>query len=290
MEKAKLVSRRRFLASSMALASSVELRSTAFAMGVGADSTVCRLTAEQEIGPYYIAGELLRSDITEDKPGVPLALRIALLDARTCAPIKNAAVDIWHCDAAGVYSGYTKQSMMAGPGGPPPNGVPPPGFSRPPGMGQDGRQGGPGMGPPPQSLPSDKLTFLRGIQLSDADGRVNFLTVFPGYYMGRTNHIHFKVRLGGSVQERSYAAGHTSHIGQVFFPEEVAAGLMKHEPYSRHAIHRTTQDEDGVFGGQGGELSIARLRPSGNGYRAELIAAVDPTASPAPAQRQGFPG
>ena len=294
MEEANLISRRRFLTASMVLASSLELRSAAFAMGFGADSTVCKLSAEQEVGPYYVAGELLRSDITEEKPGVPLALRIVLLDARTCAPIRNAAIDIWHCDALGVYSGYTKQSMMAGPGGPPPNGGPAPGFGPPPGM-QPGmppgmQTGGPGMGPPPQSSPSDKLTFLRGIQLTGGDGGVNFRTVFPGFYMGRTNHIHFKVRLGGRAEERSYAAGHTSHVGQVFFPEEVAAGLMKHEPYSRHNIHRTTQDEDAVFVDQDGMMSIAKLQPSGNGYRAELIAAVDPTATPAPARRGDFPG
>jgi protocatechuate 3,4-dioxygenase beta subunit len=150
------------------------------------------------------------------------------------------------------------------------------------------------MGPPPENHPTDKLTFLRGIQLTSDAGTVEFLTVFPGVYMGRTNHIHFKVRVGGQAG-RSYQAGHTSHVGQIFFPEELAVNLMEREPYRRHQIHRTTQAEDQVFGDQQGILSIARveqLHPQdpAAGLRAELIAAVDPTVSPAPAQRRGGPG
>jgi protocatechuate 3,4-dioxygenase beta subunit len=65
---------------------------------------------------------------------------------------------------------------------------------------------------------------------------VSFRTIFPGFYMGRTNHIHFKVRIDGHAAGKSYQAGHTSHIGQIFFPEETATELMKHEPYSRHKV------------------------------------------------------
>ena len=67
----------------------------------------CTLVSEQEEGPYYIDGAMLRSNIRENKPGVPLTLRIALLDARRCSPVAGASLDIWHCDAAGVYSGFT---------------------------------------------------------------------------------------------------------------------------------------------------------------------------------------
>jgi hypothetical protein len=70
---------------------------------------------------------------------------------------------------------------------------------------------------------------------------------------------------------------------------------MRHEPYSLHAIHRTTQREDQVFGDQEGYLSIAHIEPLrvGHfeaGFHAELVAAVDPTATPAAAQRRGGPG
>ncbi len=252
---------------------------------------VCSLSAEQEIGPYYVADELLRSNIVEGRPGVPLNLQIAVMNTRTCEPLANAAVDIWHCDALGLYSGFTKQDPH-GPGGPPPPGFGPPreGFRPPPPDGGPGRP----MGPPPQNHPTDKLTFLRGIQLTNANGLVTFQTVFPGFYMGRTNHIHFKVRVGGHAETKTYAAGHTSHTGQIFFPEDFAAKLMEQEPYREHKIHRTTQAEDNIYGDQHGSLSVAQLDPAiphdlSAGLHATLIAGVDPEATPSPVGRRMGP-
>ncbi len=279
------LSRRRFVASGIAIATTAKLQLAAQALGAKPDAEVCRLMAEQEVGPYYVADELLRSNVVEGKPGVPLALRIVVMDARTCKPLPNAAIDIWHCDALGLYSGFTKQNPR-GPGGPPPDFDPQHPGNRP---GPPGR-----MGRPPENHPTDALTFLRGIQLTDSSGAVEFATVFPGFYMGRTNHIHFKVRVGGGASGRTYKSGHTSHTGQIFFPEELAAKLMEHEPYRSHQIHRTTQAEDDVYGDQHGELSVARVTPVAGkdfaaGFHAELIAAVDPTATPAGAQRRAGP-
>lgn len=287
------LNRRRFLTTSAALVTTLQLQQAARALGLVAGSDVCKLNAEQEVGPFYISGEQLRSNIVEGKPGIPLSLRILLLDARTCKPLQNAAVDIWQCDAMGLYAGFTAQDGMGfgGPGGGP--GGPHPGFD----PAHPGEHGGP---PPPgafggdhENAPTDKLTFLRGIQISDHAGAVNFKTIFPGFYQGRVNHIHFKVRLGGEASGHTYAAGHTSHTGQVFFPEELAVKLMQHQPYSLHKIHRTTLDEDHVFGDQSGRLSMAHLQlldpdKLTAGIHADLIASVDPTATPAPVQ--GGPG
>jgi protocatechuate 3,4-dioxygenase beta subunit len=66
----------------------------------------CVLTPELTEGPYYIAGEKLRRDIRDGHPGTLLTLRLRVLNASTCAPIRGAAVDIWHADAAGNYSGF----------------------------------------------------------------------------------------------------------------------------------------------------------------------------------------
>jgi len=66
----------------------------------------CVLTPELTEGPYYIAGEKLRRDIRDGHPGTVLTLRLRVVNASTCAPIKGAAVDIWHADAAGNYSGF----------------------------------------------------------------------------------------------------------------------------------------------------------------------------------------
>jgi protocatechuate 3,4-dioxygenase beta subunit len=291
MNKKESLSRRGFLASSIAVATTLQLQQAARALGLSQQADICKLVTEQEVGPYYVADELLRSDIVEGKPGIPLALRITVYDARTCKPLEKAAIDIWHCDALGLYSGFTKQNPM-GPGGRGGPGGPPPGFDPQ----HPGNHPGPpeNMGPPPENHPTDQLTFLRGIQLTGPDGVVSFKTIFPGYYMGRTNHIHFKVRVDGSEEGKTYHAGHTSHTGQVFFPEAVSAKLMQREPYNQHKIHRTKQEEDQVFLDQHGEFSIANLvgiKPDAPeaGLKADLIAFVDPTATPAPAPRRGGP-
>ena len=65
----------------------------------------CVLTPELTEGPYYVDGEALRRDITEGKPGTALLLNLKVLNARTCKLIRDAMVEIWHCDAGGVYSG-----------------------------------------------------------------------------------------------------------------------------------------------------------------------------------------
>jgi protocatechuate 3,4-dioxygenase beta subunit len=258
------LTRRGFVRTSLAATAALPLRA---ARSFAIEPSACKLTAQQEVGPYYIPGELLRSDLAEHKPGLTLVLKIVLLDARTCKPLPEAAIDVWHCDAAGVYSGFAQQ----GPQGPP---GPPPDFD----PGFDEGPPGPPMGPPPNHAPSNHLTFLRGIQRTGADGSVSFRTIFPGVYMGRTNHIHYKVRVGGHAAGKTYDGGHTSYVGQIFFPEEVTAGLMQHDPYRRHQIERTTQNEDHVFTEQQGELSIARLQVAPSGLFAEFAATVNPSA------------
>ncbi len=229
-----------------------------------AQAAPCTLAAEQEVGPFYISDEAMRGDIVEDRVGLPLTLRLQVLDSRTCKPLAAAVVDLWQCDAMGLYSGFTRMPEM----GPPPEGPPP---ERP-------KQGilrrGPPPGQSPIMRPSDKLTFLRGLQRTDGDGVVRFHTIFPGVYPGRTNHIQFKV----------HVADHVAHVGQVFFPEETAVSILKRPPYSGHRTRRTTQAEDGIFRGQGGASSIADVKMDGEATVAvaDLAVAVDPTATPAP--------
>ena len=266
--------RRRFITTAAANAAAIQLAPYTFASSP-TNATTCSLILEQEVGPFYIPKELLRSNITEDRTGVPLSLRITILDAKTCTPLPKAAIDIWHCDASGLYSGFTKTSL-GGPGGPEGSGGPsgPPPSNHPP--------GGP-HGHPPAMHPSDQLTFLRGIQFTGTDGVAAFQTIFPGFYQGRVNHIHFKVRIGGHAQGKTYDGGHTSHVGQVFFPEDVAAKLMTLEPYASHHIHRTTAAEDGIFQHQHGDTSVARLQelqPTSS-YHADITISVDPNATPA---------
>ena len=83
------------------------------ATGLGAvasGAVTCVLSPELTEGPYYLRREAVRRDITEGKPGTPLRLHLTAVSASTCKPIKGAAVDVWHADAEGVYSGVSGRS------------------------------------------------------------------------------------------------------------------------------------------------------------------------------------
>jgi protocatechuate 3,4-dioxygenase beta subunit len=234
----------------------------------------CTLTPEQEEGPYCVDFGKARRDVTEGKPGVPLQLRVALVDAKRCEPLEAAAVDIWHCDATGVYSGFTAKGGGDDAG----RGFGPPFGGR---GGPGGRGGGRGQGP------IDETRFLRGIQVTNRQGIAEFATVYPGWYAGRTIHIHLKVHLGGSAGAERYAGGHVSHTGQLFLPEDITEQIAKMDPYVKHSnVHRTLHSEDNIFRQQGGAqsmLGLERLQKGSNaeGFVADVVLAVDPEATPA---------
>jgi protocatechuate 3,4-dioxygenase beta subunit len=262
-----------------------------------ANTPACVLASEQEEGPYYVDGAKFRPDITEGKPGVPVQLRVALVDARRCSPLTGAALDIWHCDAGGVYSGFTSSNPDGpGPGGrgPGPGGPPPP----PPDGAALFRPGmpPPGFGPGPRgSRKIDETRFLRGIQMTDEQGLAEFTTLYPGWYAGRAIHIHLKVHLGGDHRADLYRGGHVSHTGQLFFPEDITANVAKIQPYAKRlTVHRTTQEEDQIFRSQHGGSSLVRLErirkgSDAEGFVATVTLAVDPDATPAPVDRRGPP-
>ena len=77
---------------------------------VASGAVTCVLAPEQTEGPYYVSGAKVRRNITEGRPGVPLTLRLRVVDASGCTPIRNAAVDVWHADALGRYSGVQDQA------------------------------------------------------------------------------------------------------------------------------------------------------------------------------------
>jgi protocatechuate 3,4-dioxygenase beta subunit len=180
--------------------------------GVASGAVSCVLAPEQTQGPYYVPGDKVRRNITEGKPGVPLTLELTVVDVSTCRAVKGAAVDIWHCDAGGVYSETSVQG-------------------------------------------TEKRTFLRGIQKTDASGIATFRTIYPGWYQGRTVHIHVKVALGGNVV----------HTGQLFFSDKLTDAVYKRAPYSRRPGRSTRNATDGIFR-NGGSKSLLRMTKSGKGY------------------------
>lgn len=174
-------------------------------------ATTCLLTPEATEGPYWVDGALSRRNVTEGKAGVPLVIRFTVLNARTCKPIRNADVEIWHCDALGNYSAV--------------NGA--------------------------------RTRFLRGHQRSNALGKAEFLTVFPGWYPGRTPHIHMKVSVGGNEV----------HTGQVFCNETVTRAVYKQAPYRSRGQYDTPHASDGIYSQAGGSRAELKLKRRTGGLR-----------------------
>jgi protocatechuate 3,4-dioxygenase beta subunit len=222
------------------------------------------LAAETTEGPYYLDLNNVRRDIREDRKGAPLELSILVVDP-TGTPIPGAAVDIWHCDAEGTYSGFSTASAAGnggggggrGPGGPPPGGGgPPPG-------GASGQPTQSGSRTVQVATPNDSTTFLRGTQVADPSGRVSFTTVFPGWYQGRTVHIHVLAHVGGNVV----------HIGQIFFDDVFTDDVFaSNDPYSSRQARGMRNANDGIFKQAGGVTTPAAK--SGSGYAAQVTMAV----------------
>jgi protocatechuate 3,4-dioxygenase beta subunit len=181
-------------------------------------AAACALTPEATEGPFWIPNHLIRRDITEGRPGLPLALRIDVVDAGRCKPIKRADVEIWHADAAGQYS-------------------------------------------------SNRKRFLRGHQRSNADGRVRFDTIYPGWYTGRTPHIHIKVHVGGSVV----------HTGQLFFDDHTSDAVYRTSAYRSRGEPDTTNGSDSIYAGAGGSRAKVHLsrRRGQSGYNGLITVGVN---------------
>jgi protocatechuate 3,4-dioxygenase beta subunit len=94
-------------------------------------------------------------------------------------------------------------------------------------------------------------TFLRGIQETDSDGVVQFQTVFPGHYSGRTTHHHVVAHLDVTVHPNNTITGGTvAHVGQLFYDQSLIAEVEATYPYNTNTIALTTNAEDHVFGEQ----------------------------------------
>jgi protocatechuate 3,4-dioxygenase beta subunit len=152
---------RRDLLAGLSVSFAGTLAERADAADASASAMSCVLTPVTSEGPYYFDPKLIRSDITDQQAGVPLALELRVVTVNGCSAIRNARVDVWHSNARGLYSGY------------------------------DGQRG---VDEAPERSTSGQ-TFLRGTQLTDRDGLTRFRTIYPSWYYGRTPHVHFKVFL-----------------------------------------------------------------------------------------------
>ncbi|CAN8104266.1 unnamed protein product [Discula destructiva] len=179
-------------------------------------NTCTVLNPEGEVGPFYVLGEYVRSDIVDDEPGVSVVLDIQLIDVSTCEPLVGAWTDIWSANSTGVYGGVQSQ--------------------------------GNGNYDDVTNLDS---TALRGIQQVDDDGVTQFSTIFPGHYSGRTTHIHIVVHENATeLANGTLTGGTVPHIGQFFFDQSLITKVYELTPYSTNNSTLTTNAEDRVFGEQ----------------------------------------
>jgi protocatechuate 3,4-dioxygenase beta subunit len=192
--------------------------------GVGGDGP-CIVRPVQTEGPYFIDELLMRSDIREDpttgevKEGVPLRVifKVSQLFNGECSPLVDALVDLWQCDALGVYGDVLDGAGMFDTRG---------------------------------------QLFLRGMQATNADGIAEFVTIYPGWYTGRTVHLHFKIRT-------LFPA--TDFTSQLYFDDAVTDEVMLQAPYDTKGARSTLNSADSIFLAGGSDL-VLDVEPESDGY------------------------
>lgn len=169
--------------------------------GSSSGSSTCSVTPTETAGPYPTKSPstLVKTDITSDRTGVPLAINITIQNKNaSCAALAGAIVDLWHCDKDGNYSEYGNLTTVH---------------------------------------------FLRGRQTTNANGIVNFTSIFPGWYNGRATHIHIHIY---------NSAGTSLLVTQIAFPEGsnsavVLVNASTANGYSKGMNGYTYNANDNVF-------------------------------------------
>lgn len=195
--------------------------------GVSAQPS-CVLTPQQTEGPYFVDEKLERSDVRPDtntgavSEGAPLRLGLVLtqVTATECLALPNAKIDIWQCDARGVYSDVRDNNWGSSQG----------------------------------------QNFLRGYQMTDERGAVEFTTVYPGWYQGRTVHIHFKVRTED---------GRETMTSQLYFDDALSDEVFAQEPYAQKGGRRMRNSQDGIYRQNGSQLLVP-VTAEGDGYAGQF--------------------
>jgi len=184
----------------------------------------CVVRPEVTEGPYYVDEDLERMDIRSDpstgevKEGALLTLtfNVSQISNGSCSPLEGAKVEIWHCDAAGVYSDVSD-----------------------PGFDTTGQK------------------FLRGYQVTDANGQATFITIYPGWYSSRAVHIHFKIHHDTSDRSAVFTS-------QLFFDDSLSDQVFTQEPYASKGQRDTLNSTDRIYA----EQLLLAVTPAGEGYAA----------------------
>lgn len=190
----------------------------------GSDSGSCSVTDTETDGPYPLyssrGSAIQRTTIADGKTGLPLNIKIVVKNVNnSCAVLANVVVDIWHCDKDGYYSGYTNTGYL-------------------------GTQN------------NSSLVFCRGRQISDSNGEVSFVSIYPGWYSGRCIHIHVQVYVSSTLKLTS----------QIAFPDAINSVVCNTSLYLMHGQPDTTNTTDSIISNSlDNELATVTANSSG-GY------------------------
>jgi protocatechuate 3,4-dioxygenase beta subunit len=198
----------------------------------------CTLTPKTIAGPTWFDAAAVRPDIRDGRPGVPLDLAFRVERGGSCAPVTNAVVDLWQCDALGVYSGFAQAAP--GDGG---------------SVVAKDKYGD------AEAAPTTTERWLRGTQVTDAAGVVTFSSIYPGWYPTRSAHLHLKAHLDSS----------TMLTTQLFFDDAVSdAVYAANDPYRQHPGRDTRNTRDAFFSA----AAQLHLAPGGGGWLGAIVLAV----------------
>jgi protocatechuate 3,4-dioxygenase beta subunit len=151
--------------------------------------------------------------MTETQLGVPLIIDTQVIDMATCEPVTTAMVEIWHCNSTGVYSGIVAS--------------------------------GNGDSSDTANL---NATFLRGLQATDSEGVASFSSIFPGHYTSRAPHIHVLAHFNGTTfANGTYGGGVVSHVGQIFFDQDLITDVELTAPYNTNTQELTLNSADSIL-------------------------------------------
>lgn len=216
---------------------------------------ICILVPSETLGPFpsLPSGDAMywRNDITDSMAGIPYTFTIKLFGTNNCGIMQNYRVDVWHCNAHGYYSHYAAGGMNSG----------------------HSNQNSPGAN-------NANLIYCRGSAITNANGEVTFNTIFPGWYPGRTWHIHFAVYHGGTAGTSN--GWILDRVSQFTIPIAAKnAVLAANAPYNLYGSDPQSPDSDNVFNTPAGEWAntqLATLSGSGAGpYTSYYEAAISAT-------------
>ncbi|ORY13960.1 Intradiol ring-cleavage dioxygenase [Clohesyomyces aquaticus] len=211
------------------------------------ERAACTLDPESTEGPYWVIGELIRQDLLTGEKGVVTHLDINVIDTSGCKPVTDAYVEMWGTNSTGVYTGV--QARGNGDG----------------------------------SKTAIATNALRGLQPTGKNGTATFITLIPGHYVGRTNHLHTIIHHGAKLLPNNTIQGGTiSHVGQFYVDQNMLAEVEKTPPYSTNTQAQTKNAQDFLFtmGKQGGDDPTLHISLIGKTVADGLYATIDVGVNP----------